>query len=84
MQGTQAHPRAAQSGTAGELRRVQRELETARAHFDMAEDSDLIDCCIHQIIALEKRYSFLLRQLREPADRDLTAGPRRDRMGSEQ
>ena len=28
-----------------ELRLVQQELETARCHFNMAEDSDLIDCC---------------------------------------
>ena len=37
-----------------ELRLVQQELETARCHFNMAEDSDLIDCCIHQLTALEK------------------------------
>lgn len=36
-----------------ELRLVQQELETARCHFNMAEDSDLIDCCIHQLTALE-------------------------------
>ena len=47
-----------------ELRLVQRELETARCHFDMTADSDLIDCCIHQLSALEKRQSFLLKQLR--------------------
>ena len=27
-----------------ELRLVRQELETARCHFNMAEDSDLIDC----------------------------------------
>lgn len=30
----------------------------------MAEDSDLIDCCIHQLTALEKRQNYLLRLLR--------------------
>ena len=43
---------------------VQQELETARCHFNMAEDSDLIDCCIHQLTALEKRQNYLLRLLR--------------------
>ena len=47
-----------------ELRLVQQELETARCHFNMAEDSDLIDCCIHQLTALEKRQNYLLRLLR--------------------
>lgn len=49
-----------------ELRLVQRELETARCHFDMVSDSDLIDCCIHQLAALEKRQNYLLRLLRRP------------------
>ena len=48
-----------------ELRLVQQELETARCHFNMAEDSDLIDCCIHQLTALEKRQNYLLRLLRK-------------------
>ena len=47
-----------------ELRLVQQELETARCHFNRAEDSDLIDCCIHQLTALEKRQNYLLRLLR--------------------
>ena len=47
-----------------ELRLVQQELETARCLFIMAEDSDLIDCCIHQLTALEKRQNYLLRLLR--------------------
>lgn len=47
-----------------ELRLVQQELETVRCHFNMTADSDLIDCCIHQLSALEKRQSFLLKLLR--------------------
>ena len=47
-----------------ELQLVQQELETTRCHFNMAEDSDLIDCCIHQLTALEKRQNYLLRLLR--------------------
>ena len=47
-----------------ELRLVQQELETTSCHFNMAEDSDIIDCCIHQLTALEKRQNYLLRLLR--------------------
>ena len=47
-----------------ELALVQRELETVQNHFDMTDDSDLIDCCIHQLLALERRRSYLIRLVR--------------------
>ena len=47
-----------------ERARAQRELETVRNHDDMTDDSDLIDCCIHQLLALERRRSYLIRLVR--------------------
>ena len=54
-------PEALQQLLGQQKLKVQQELETARCHFNMAEDSDLIDCCIHQLTALEKRQNYLLR-----------------------
>ena len=56
-----------------ELRLVQQQLETARCHFDMASDSDLIDCCIHQLTALEKRQELSAAPV--AAHRGLTSFP---------
>ncbi len=40
-------------------------LESAYSNFENVSDPDLIDCYIYELNAMQKRYKFLLRQVKE-------------------
>ena len=40
-------------------------LDSAYSNFESASDPDLIDCYIYELNAMQKRYKFLLRQVKE-------------------
>lgn len=46
-----------------EIAQVQREMDLAYSHFDQVVDPDLIDCCIFEVNAVQKRYKYLLQQI---------------------
>jgi len=48
-----------------EIRYVRERLTTMQELFDLTSDSDMIDFYIHEINALNARYRFLLREIRE-------------------
>lgn len=48
-----------------ELYAVRRDLAAAYARFDYTIEPTLIDACIHDLGAIEARYSFLLRCIKE-------------------
>ena len=45
-----------------DIRKTKLALDTAHSNFDNAIDPDLIDCCIYELNAVQKRYAFLLKQ----------------------
>ena len=45
-----------------DIRKTKLALDTAHSNFDNAVDPDLIDCCIYELNATQKRYAFLLKQ----------------------
>lgn len=45
-----------------EIQRTKLALESAYSNFENVVDPDLIDCCIYEVNAVQKRYKFLLRQ----------------------
>ena len=47
------------------LSRTQREIEQAYNHFNYTSDPDLIDSCVYEISALQCRYNYLLRRIKE-------------------
>lgn len=40
-------------------------IESAYSNFENVSDPDLIDCYIYEVNAMQKRYKFLLRQVKE-------------------
>ncbi len=40
-------------------------LDAAYSNFENVVDPDLIDCYIHEVIAVQKRYKFLLKHAKE-------------------
>lgn len=40
-------------------------LDSAYSNFESVSDPDLIDCYIYELNAMQKRYKFLLRQVKE-------------------
>ena len=40
-------------------------LDTAYANFEAVVDPDLIDCYTYEIYSVQKRYKFLLEQVRQ-------------------
>lgn len=40
---------------------IKEQLFDARQRFDAATDDALIDCCIYEIIALNKKYEYFLK-----------------------
>lgn len=40
-------------------------LDSAYSNFENVSDPDLVDCYIYELNALQKRYKFLLRQVKE-------------------
>jgi len=49
----------------GELHAAKAELERARRAFDYATEPELVEASVYELGALEARYSFALRRLRE-------------------
>lgn len=45
-----------------DIRKTKLALDTAHSNFNNALDPDLIDCCIYELNAMQKRYAFLLKQ----------------------
>ncbi len=48
-----------------ELCAVRRDLAAAYVRFDYTTEPELIDACIHDLSAIEARYSYLLRCIKE-------------------
>lgn len=46
-----------------DIRKTKLALDTAYSNFENALDPDLIDCCIYELNATQKRYVFLLKQM---------------------
>ncbi|MDO5291176.1 MAG: YaaL family protein [bacterium] len=47
-----------------EIQRTKMALETAYSNFQNCLDPDLIDCYIYEVNAAQKRYKFLLKQVK--------------------
>ena len=47
-----------------EINKTKNELESAYSQFENVIDPDLITCWIYQINAIQERYSFLLKQMK--------------------
>ncbi len=45
-----------------DIRKTKLALDTAHSNFNNALDPDLIDCCIYELNAMQRRYAFLLKQ----------------------
>ncbi len=52
----------------GELRRVQQDIEDARSRFNVVTEKELIEQCVFELNALQARYTYFLRLLREYDD----------------
>ena len=50
-----------------ELNDIRRDIAVARARFDMATEGELIDQCVYELNALQSRYTYFLRLIRENA-----------------
>jgi hypothetical protein len=48
-----------------EIKRTKLALESAYSNFENVVDPDLIDCYIYEVNAVQKRYKFLLKQVKE-------------------
>lgn len=47
------------------IRQVQLQLECARSSFQSATDETLIDSYIYEIISLQKKYDYFLKEAKE-------------------
>ena len=56
---------AAEQELFAELAAVRRNLAAAYARFDYTTEPELIDACIHDLGAIEARYGYLLRCIKE-------------------
>jgi Protein of unknown function (DUF2508). len=54
-----------------ELKKTKLALETAYSNFENVVDPDLIDCYIYEVNAVQKRYKFLLKQMKEQEGEDI-------------
>lgn len=48
-----------------EILKTKLALESAYSNFENVIDPDLIDCSIYELNAVQKRYKFLLQQVKE-------------------
>lgn len=48
-----------------ELQRVQSDIDDARLRFNQATEKELVDQCVYEINALQSRYTYFLRLIRE-------------------
>lgn len=55
-----------------ELDKTRVALEVAYSNFENVIDPDLIDSCIFEVNAIQQKYRFLLREIKEQS---LTANP---------
>lgn len=46
-----------------DIRKTKLALDTAYSNFDNALDPEVIDCCIYELNATQKRYVLLLKQM---------------------
>ncbi|PZN11301.1 MAG: hypothetical protein DIU69_05740 [Bacillota bacterium] len=53
---------------------ARREWEHARRYFETVTDEDLVDQAIHLVNAAEKRYAYLLKQIRRQGVRAASEG----------
>ena len=51
-----------------ELEDTRFELDNARARFNMATEPELIEQCVYEMNALQSRYAYFLRLIREEDD----------------
>jgi len=54
---------------AAQLNEARREWQAARAYFETVTDPELVDQAVHLVLATEKRYEYLLRQMKETYSR---------------
>jgi rRNA-processing protein FCF1 len=57
-----------------EINKTKLAMEAAYSNFENVVDPDLIDCCIFELNAVQKRYKFLLKQAKA-ADNNLSLNP---------
>ena len=48
-----------------EINRTQLALETAYSNFENVSDPDLVDCYIYEMNAIQFRYKYLMKQMKE-------------------
>lgn len=48
-----------------EIQQTKWALDSAYSNFENVVDPDLIDCCIYELNAVQKRYKFLLDKAKE-------------------
>lgn len=48
-----------------EIEEIKLSLETAHSNFDNACDPDLVDSCIYEMNAIQYKYKYLLKQMRQ-------------------
>lgn len=48
-----------------EIEQVKLSLETAHCNFENASDPDLVDSCIYEMNAIQYKYKYLLKQMRQ-------------------
>lgn len=48
-----------------ELEKTKSDLEMAQSNFENVTETDLIDCCIYELKAVQLRYKFLLKKAKE-------------------
>lgn len=53
---------------------ARRDWEHARRYFESVTDEDLVDQAIHLVSAAEKRYAYLLKQIRRRSVQEYPAG----------
>ena len=47
------------------MRETRNQLNHAYAQFNVYSDPDLVDACVYEINALQSRYSYYVRQVKE-------------------
>ena len=48
-----------------EIEEVKTSLAIAHSHFDNVNDPDLVDSCIYEMTAIQYKYKYLLRRMRQ-------------------
>lgn len=48
-----------------EIEEIKLSLETVHSNFENTCDPDLVDSCIYEMNAIQHKYKYLLRQMRE-------------------